>query len=207
MTPRRVLKAMLALLLAPRRHRRRRPDTAPIGREHYVPTSVASDAASARVTADSIPVGKTPKGGWGEEWPAPVLAGCDEPLVGEAPDLRGVWKVIEGPFVGHIERIEQAGRRVVITSTGIIHDMVADGSLERGVNDVDPMGGTVSVAARFRDGRLDLHPNNMRRAVVTRYLDGEELIWRYGPYRNRLRRLEPPGEAHPPATASDGDDV
>lgn len=207
MTPRRVLTALVALLLAPRRHRRRRPDTPPNGREHYVPTAFATDAASARVTAGSIPVATTPKGGWGEDWPAPVLAGCDEPLADEVPDLRGVWKVIEGPFVGHIERIEQSGRRVVITSTGIIHDMVADGSLERGVNDVDPVGRTVSVAARFRDGRLDLFPNNMRRAVVTRYLDGDELIWRYGPYRNRLRRLEAPGEARPPATASDGDDA
>ena len=207
MTLRRVLTALVALILAPRRHRRRRPDTPPIGREHYEPTVLAADAASTQVSSDSIPVATTPKGGWGEAWPAPVLAGCDEPLADEAPDLRGVWKVVDGPFVGHIERIEQAGQRVVITATGIIHDMVADGTLERGVNDVDPTGGAVSVAARFNDGRLDLFPNNMRRAVVTRYLDGDEMVWRYGPYRNRLRRLEAPTDGVQTELLKEADDV
>ena len=118
-----------------------------------------------------------------------------------------MWKVVEGPFFGHIELIEQAGRRVVITTTGVIHDMVADGTLERGVNDVDPTGGAVSVAARCNDSRLDLFPNNMRRAVVTRYLDGDEMVWRYGPYRNRLRRLEAPTEGVQPELLKEADDV
>ncbi|MGB1687567.1 MAG: hypothetical protein ACPHHT_03340 [Ilumatobacteraceae bacterium] len=172
-----------------------------------MPTALAVDCASMQTSADSIPVATTPEGGWGETWPAPVLAGCDEPLVDEAPDLRGVWKVVDGPFVGHIERIEQAGRRVVITTTGVIHDMVADGTLERGVNDVDPTGGAVSVAARFNDSRLDLFPNNMRRAVVTRYLDGDEMVWRYGPYRNRLRRLEAPTDGVQTELLKEADDV
>ena len=192
MTRQRMLTALVSIVLAPRRHRQRRPDVAPQGQEHYVPTVLAVDSASMQTPADSIPVATTPKGGWGETWPAPVLAACDEPLADEVPDLRGVWKVVDGPFLGHIERIEQAGWRVVITATGVIHDMVADGTLERGVNDVDPTGGALSVAARFKDSRLDLFPNKMRRAVVTRYLDGDEMVWRYGPYRNRLRRLEVP---------------
>ena len=192
MTFRGVLTALVSVVLAPRRHRQRCRDVAPQGHEHYAPTALAVDTASMKIPADSIPVATTPRGGWGESWPAPVLAGCDEPLADEAPDLRGVRKVVDGPFVGHIERIEQAGRRVVITAKGIFHDMVADGTLERGVNDVDPTGGAVSVAARFKDGRLDLFPNNMHRAVVTRYRDGDEMVWRYGPYRNRLRRVECP---------------
>ena len=96
---------------------------------------------------------------------------------------------------------------MVITTTGVIHDMVADGTLERGVNDVDPTGGTVSVAARFKDSRLDLFPNNMRLAVVTRYLDGDEMVWRYGPYRNLLRRLEAPADGLETDLSREADDV
>lgn len=192
MTVRRVFSALIGLVLAPRRHRRRRPDTPPRGRAHYEPTPFAVDREHVTRSADSIPVAKSPQGGWQREWPAPILAGCDEPLADGAPDLRGVWQVVSGPFVGHIERIEQAGQRAVVTASGVIHDMVVDGSLERGVNDVDPNGGRISVAARYTEGRLDLHPNNMRRAVVTRYIDGDEMVWRYGPYRNRMRRLETP---------------
>jgi hypothetical protein len=36
--------------------------------------------------------------------------------------------------------------------------------------------------------------------MVTRRLDGNELRWRYGPFRNRLRRLTEPPLDHP-ATA------
>jgi hypothetical protein len=52
-------------------------------------------------TPDSIPVAKTPPGGFQEMFPPPVLAACTEPLVDGAPDLRGLWKVI---------RVERAGQ-------------------------------------------------------------------------------------------------
>jgi len=35
------------------------------------------------------------------------------------------------PLAGHVERIEQCGDRVCITSSGVIHDMRADGTVER----------------------------------------------------------------------------
>ena len=52
-----------------------------------------------------------------------------------APDLRGTWHVVDAragaeplpadhPIRAHVERIEQAGNRVVVTSDGIVHDMV-----------------------------------------------------------------------------------
>ncbi len=41
------------------------------------------------VRADDIPVANTPPGGWTGAMPPPVLAGCTEPLVAGAPDLRG----------------------------------------------------------------------------------------------------------------------
>ena len=45
-------------------------------------------------TIDSVPVAHTPPGGW-TQWPGPVLAGCEEPLVPGAPELRGLWQVTE----------------------------------------------------------------------------------------------------------------
>ena len=87
--------------------------------------------------------------------------------------------------------MEQAGNRVVVTGGGVIHDMYADGTLDGGVNDVHAdKRERISVAARFEKGRLNLYPGGRKIALVTRYLDGEEMIWRYGPYKNHLKRLK-----------------
>ena len=70
--------------------------------------------------------------------------------------------------------------------------MYADGTLEGGVNDVNANKiDRISVAARFEDGRLNLYPGDRRVALVARYRDGDEMVWRYGPWKNRLRRLAP----------------
>lgn len=188
-----VIKTVGSMLTAPIRRRRSPADTPPAGREHYEPTSFAASREAASLKAADIPVAKTPAQGWrGSDWPAPVLAGCDEPLVDGAPDLRGVWRVEQGPLKGHVERVEQAGDRVVITAGGVIHDMFANGTLEGGVNDTSEAGTQISVAARFENGRHNLYPGNKRVVAVTRYLDGDEMVWRWGPWRNRLRRLEAP---------------
>jgi hypothetical protein len=123
-----------------------------------------------------------------------VLAGCDEPLSEDAVDLRGVWEVYEGAFKGHVERIEQCGNRVIITGGYMVHDMCADGTLENGVNDTNEMTGEeLHVSGLFEDGRLNLRLNG-KTLVVSRRLDGDEMIWVYGPFTNRLRRLkEHPG--------------
>ncbi len=152
--------------------------------------------------ADEIPVAHTPEGGWGDEMPPPVLAGCTEPLVDGAPDLRGTWRVVSvtwktgdapdpDPVLAHVERIEQCGDRVCITSSGIIHDMRADGTSEHGVNDVAAVGGmAISVACTFEDGVHTLRPVGMPDVVVTRHLDGEQLVWDYGPmFTARLERV------------------
>src|SRR5690242_17704270 len=102
--------------------------------------------------ADDIAVAHTPPGGYGHEMPSPILAGCTEPLVDGAPDLRGTWRVASvewkhaqppdpDPVAGHVERIEQCGDRVCITSSGVIHDMRGDGTVEHGVNDVAAVDG------------------------------------------------------------------
>lgn len=162
----------------------------PTGKEHFNPPKLSDSLSETTVKATDIPVAFTPSGGY-REFPPPILFECDEPITPGAPDLRGVWQVFKGPLKGHIERVEQAGNRVVVTGGGVIHDMYADGTLDGGVNDVHAdKRERISVAARFEKGRLNLYPGGRKIALVTRYLDGEEMIWRYGPYKNRLRRLK-----------------
>lgn len=155
------------------------------------------------VRADDIPVAHTPPGGWRDTMPPPVLAGCDEPLVAGAPDLRGLWEVVEvtvdgspvpdHPAVGAVQRIEQCGDRLVVTAGGVIHDMRCDGTAERGVNDVAAdLRTPIRVVATYEDGVHVLRPvgTDIR---VTRHLDGDEMIWVYGPlFVARCRRLDGP---------------
>ena len=57
--------------------------------------AAGSDGAGLR--ADDIPVAHTPKvpGGYGRTFPEPVLRRCTEPLAAGAPDLRGIWRLVE----------------------------------------------------------------------------------------------------------------
>ncbi len=130
--------------------------------------------------------------------PEPVLEPwADGPDPG-LPDLRGTWQAfavevngarIERPL--HVERIEQSGNRVVITAGGVIHDMVCDGTLENGVNDVSGMTyEPISVSAAWEDGKLVLRPNNAF-VAVTRHLEGDVLVWNLLPFGRvtRMRRI------------------
>ncbi len=152
---------------------------------------------------DDIPVAHTPEGGYGDTMPPPVLAGCTDPLVAGAPDMRGTWRVVSvvwkngvaptpDPVADHIERIEQCADRICITAAGIIHDMRADGTAENGVNDVAAVGGApISVVCTFEDGVHTLRPAGMPGVAVTRRLDGGQLIWDYGPmFTARLERID-----------------
>ena len=85
---------------------RRNPPTPPSGWEHFEPTALAPDLDSTTMKARDVPVARTPLGGW-DDWPPPVLVGCDEPLAAHAADLRGLWQVHKGPLKGHVERVEQ----------------------------------------------------------------------------------------------------
>lgn len=140
-----------------------------------------------------IPTAHTPPGGYGAEMPPPVLAGCDDPLVADAPDLRGTWRVVDArsddgtalpddhPIWQHVERIEQAGDRVVVTAGGVVHDMVADGTYEHGVHDVMAADFTtcIEVAASFEDRVLVLRPRGLPDVEVRRWREDEQLVWRY----------------------------
>jgi hypothetical protein len=157
---------------------------------------------SGALTAD-FPLGKTQPGASLDVWPARVMDGCTETLAPGVPDMRGVWEVYEGRMKGHVERIEQAGNRICITTGGLVHDMYCDGTLENGVDDIGGFdGGRIRVAATFEDGVHKLRPWAKRIVAVTRRLEGDELRWRYGPFNNRLRRLTEPPLDHPATAAA-----
>ena len=153
--------------------------------------------------AADIPLDGTQPGASLDVWPQRTLEGCREPLADGVPDLRGVWEVVDGRMKGHVERIEQAGNRITITTGGLVHDMICDGTLENGVDDVAGFDGDrIRVAATFEDGVHKLRPFGKKVVAVTRRLDGDELLWRYGPFRNRLRRLDAPPLDHPATRAA-----
>ena len=139
-----------------------------------------------------IPVAHTPPGGYGAEMPRPILAGSTDPLVPGAPDLRGTWSCVdvrtgeqllprESPIWSHVERVEQAGDRVVVTAGGIVHDMRADGSYDNGVHDVMASDYTtpIVVAASYEDGVLVLRPQGAPGVEVRRWREGPHMLWEY----------------------------
>jgi hypothetical protein len=159
------------------------------------------------MTVDSIPVASTPPGGWSGDFPEPVLARCTDPIVEGAPDMRGMWQVVEvlvdgeplpeHPVLGSFQRIEQCADRVTITAGGIIHDMRCDGTEEHGVNDVAEFDKQtpITVVATFEDGVHVLRPVGIP-IEVTRWRAGDDLMWQYVGFTCRLVRLGPP-EARP----------
>jgi hypothetical protein len=168
-------------------------------------------SSSSGLTADAIPVAHTPPGGYGDAFPAPVLADCTEPLVAGAPDLRGMWKAAEVTIGGepappghpgwtHFQRIEQCGDRIVITGNGVIHDMRADGTEEHGVHDVlerDYMTPIVVVAS-YEDGVHVLRPVGLPGVEVRRRRDGAQIVFDYlGGLTIRLERTGAPESAPP----------
>ena len=83
--------------------------------------------------AAEIPKGNTPGCSY-SHFPLPVLRECTEPLPDDADDLRGLWIAVTGR-VGHVERIEQCGERVVVTASGIIHDSGPNSTAGLATND------------------------------------------------------------------------
>ena len=139
-------------------------------------------------TSADIPKGNTPGCGY-SHFPLPILAECTEPLALGASDIRGLWIGVEGGHVGHVERVEQCGRRTVVTSSGIIHD--AGPNLTLGETTDDTEGNVLfivgdreycartSASMVWNAGVLEFRPFGWGPIVVRRYLDGEQLIWEY----------------------------
>ena len=170
--------------------------------------SAGSTTSVAVVTADDIPVAYTPDGGWTGAMPAPVLATCTEPLVEGAPDLAGLWEVVEveaegavvtdHPAIGAVQRIEQCGDRLVVTASGIIHDMRVDGTEDNGVHDVAEIDKTtpITVVATYEDGVHVLRPVGLP-LEITRRRDGDQLVWDYVRFTARLDRIGEPTDPDP----------
>jgi hypothetical protein len=163
-----------------------------------------SEPAPPPLSVDTIPVAHTPPGGYGETMPEPVLSGCTEPLVDGAPDLRGVWKVVQVDVDGsparadhrahgHVQRIEQCGDRLVVTAGGVVHDMRCDGTERNGVHDVAEMDFTtpITVVASYEDGVHVLRPVGLPGIEVTRTRDGEHMVWTYLNFTARLELVDP----------------
>ena len=88
----------------------------------------------------------------------PILAECTEPLAEGVVDMRGLWHGVAGR-VRHLERIEQCGNRVVVTTSGLIHDFRVDGTLENGARDVGMACNNFNTAIHFDEqGVMASHP-------------------------------------------------
>ncbi len=142
------------------------------------------------LSADRIPKAFTPGCGT-HQWPAPILAGCTEPLPPDAADLRGLWQGETGA-VGHLERIEQCGNRVIVVGARFIHDFRTTDTLAAGANDINPRSCTrVRAAIRWSDSQvLEFRPWGFMTLVTRRLEDENTLIWEYpGQPTSRLRRV------------------
>ncbi len=138
--------------------------------------------------AVDIPKGNTPGCGY-DHFPLPILAACTEPLSPEADDIRGLWRGVSGGHVGHVERVEQCGNRVVVTAAGLIHDYGPNST--GGLNTNDTEGSVLftlagkehcmrtSASMIWEDKILTFYVFGWGPRVVRRYRDGDELIWEY----------------------------
>lgn len=141
---------------------------------------------SGKMAAD-IPKGNTPGCSY-DHFPLPVLRECTEPLPEGADDIRGLWIGVTGK-VGHVERVEQCGARVVVTASGIIHDSGPNATAGFTTNDTEgsvlfTIGdkeycGRTSAGMVWNGGVLDFRVFGWGPVVVRRYMDGRQLVWEY----------------------------
>ena len=157
---------------------------------------------SGKAAAD-IPKGNTPGCAYAH-FPLPILAACTEPLSEGADDIRGLWQAVDGD---HVERIEQCGSRVVVTSSGIIHDSGPNSTGGLTTNDTEgrvlfriggrPYCPRTSALMVWNDGVLDFHVFGWGPVVVRRYREDEQLIWEYADGSvTRMNRICTLPEAH-----------
>ena len=110
--------------------------------------------------------------------PMPILAECTEPLAEGVVDMRGLWLGVSGR-VGHLERIEQCGNRVVVTAYGIIHDFRVDGTLKNGARDVGMACNNFQSAIHFNDEDVMVFRLFNLFDTVFRKMRGEKMIFTF----------------------------
>ena len=152
------------------------------------PATLAGDGSVLNYCELPVPKGNMPGCGY-DHFPLPILAACTEPLPPEAGDIRGLWRGVSGGHVGHVERVEQCGSRVVVTAAGLIHDYGPNST--GGLNTNDTEGSVLftlsgkehcmrtSASMIWEDKILNFYVFGWGPRVVRRYRDGEELIWEY----------------------------
>jgi hypothetical protein len=121
----------------------------------------------------------------------PILADCGEALADDVVDMRGLWEAYTG-LVGHVERIEQCGNRTVVTAGGVTHDFRTDGTLANGSRDIEPpLCNNTFVSIEFDDGVMKFSLLGLPYTIVTRRMDGDELVWTYPAIEGevRMRRI------------------
>jgi len=128
-------------------------------------------------TADDIPKAYTPGCGYSGT-PMPILADCTEPLAEGVVDMRGLWHGVSG-WVGHLERVEQCGNRVVVTAYRTIHDFRVDGTLENGARDVGPFCENFNTAIHFDENGVMVFRLFDLFDAVSRRRSGEEMIFTF----------------------------
>lgn len=146
-------------------------------------TSAFAAGPQKPVMAGDIPIAHTPiqPGGYGRTFPEPVLKTCTEPLVAGAPDLRGIWRLVDvngkQPAKGdhlynYAERIEQCGDRIIDMGGGTIMDARADGTEKNGDHDVSVIDykTPITVIATYENGVFVLRPVGRAGVEVRRWL-------------------------------------
>ena len=128
-------------------------------------------------TADAIPKAYTPGCGY-LRTPMPILAECTEPLAPGVVDMRGLWYGVSG-WVGHVERIEQCGNRVVVTAYKTIHDFRVDGTLRNGARDIGGVCNNFNTAIHVNDDGVMVFRLFDLFDTVSRRLSGEEMIFTF----------------------------
>lgn len=128
-------------------------------------------------TADEIPKAYTPGCGYSRT-PMPILAECTEPLAEGVVDMRGLWYGVSG-WVGHVERIEQCGNRVVVTAYKTIHDFRVDGTLSNGARDIGGVCNNFNTAIHVNDEGVMVFRLFDLFDTVSRRLSGEEMIFTF----------------------------
>lgn len=129
------------------------------------------------LTADEIPKAYTPDCGF-KRMPMPVLHECREPLARGVPDMRGLW-LAETGLVGHIERVEQCGNRMVVTTAGTIHDFRMDGTLKNGARDIQSLCTNFASAINVDEkGKVIFRLFDLF-DTVSRHLEGENMVFTF----------------------------
>jgi len=151
------------------------------------------------LSAKDIPKGNTPGCAY-SHFPLPILRDCTEPLSEGADDIRGLWRAVSGAKTGHVERVEQCGERVVVTTSGVIHDYGPNSTA--GLNTNDTEGRVLFTAGErdfcmrtsasmiWEDGVLNFYAFGWGPKVVKRYMEGDLLVWEYADGSvNKMERL------------------